>query len=124
MITNLSSGRLGAAIASALLARSVDTTLVGSRSLLSHPDWFDPRCRTISFRSFADLDRVLRCVKLGGFVNATADFKDHPEVINGASDLMVDVLGDRGRHARFAVGAGSLPRGVAVEVDAIVEISQ
>jgi enamine deaminase RidA (YjgF/YER057c/UK114 family) len=69
-----------------------------------------------------DLDRVVRCLKLGGFVNSVPDFADHPAVINGASDLMVDVLGDRGRHARFAVGAGSLPRNVAVEVDAIFEV--
>ena len=70
-----------------------------------------------------DLDRVVRCVKLGGFVNATPDFTDHPKVINGASDLMVEVLGDAGRHARFAMGAGSLPLGVAVEVDALFEIA-
>ncbi len=70
-----------------------------------------------------DLERVVRCVKLGGFVNATPEFQDHPTVVNGASDLMVEVFGDQGRHARFAVGAGSLPRGVAVEVDAVFEIA-
>lgn len=70
-----------------------------------------------------DLDRVTRCVKLGGFVNAPSGFKDHPKVVNGASDLMVDVFGDAGRHARFAVGAGSLPLNVAVEVDAVFEIA-
>lgn len=69
-----------------------------------------------------DLERVKRIVKLGGFVNATADFKDHPKVINGASDLMAEVFGDAGQHARFAVGAVSLPLGVAVEVDGIIEI--
>ncbi|MBU6140514.1 MAG: RidA family protein [Proteobacteria bacterium] len=69
-----------------------------------------------------DLQRVVRCVKLGVFVNADADFTDHPSVANGASDLMVEVLGDAGKHARAAVGSGSLPRGVAVEVDAIFEI--
>ena len=69
-----------------------------------------------------DLERVRRCIKLGGFVNSTPEFTDHPKVINGASDLMVDVLGDRGKHARFAVGAGSLPLNVAVEVDAVFEI--
>lgn len=69
-----------------------------------------------------DLDRVVRCVKLGVFVNAPASFTRQPEVANGASDLMVDLFGDSGRHARFAVGAGSLPRGVAVEVDGIFEI--
>jgi enamine deaminase RidA (YjgF/YER057c/UK114 family) len=69
-----------------------------------------------------DLERIVRCLKLGGFVNAAAGFADHPKVINGASDLMVAVLGDAGRHARFAVGASSLPLNVAVEIDAIFEI--
>ena len=69
-----------------------------------------------------NLDRVARCVKLGGFVNGTPDFEHHPAVINGASDLMVEVFGDKGRHARFAVGAGNLPFNVAVEIDAIFEI--
>ena len=73
--------------------------------------------------ALGDLDRIVRCVKLGGFVNATADFTDHPEVINGASNLMVKILGDKGKHARIAVGCGSLPRNVPVEVDAIFEIS-
>ncbi|HEX6957877.1 MAG TPA: RidA family protein [Ferrovibrio sp.] len=70
-----------------------------------------------------NLDRVKRCVKLGGFVNCTADFTDQPKVINGASDLMVEVFQDAGKHARFAVGANVLPRGVAVEVEAIFEIA-
>jgi enamine deaminase RidA (YjgF/YER057c/UK114 family) len=70
-----------------------------------------------------DLDRVKRCVKLTGFVNAISGFAQHPEVVNGASDLMVQVFGDAGKHARAAVGAGSLPRNVAVEVDAIFEIA-
>ncbi len=61
------------------------------------------------------------CVKLGGFVNCTPDFTDHPKVMNGASDLIVSVMGERGRHARFAVGAPSLPLGVCVEIDAIFE---
>ena len=69
-----------------------------------------------------DLDRVKRIVKLLGFVNATADFKDHPKVINGASDLMVDVFGDKGRHARSAVASPSLPMGISTEVEAIVEV--
>lgn len=69
-----------------------------------------------------DLDRVVRCVKLGGFVNCTPDFVNHPQVVNGASDLMVEVFGDKGRHARFAVGAPSLPFDVAVEIDAVFEI--
>lgn len=69
------------------------------------------------------LERIKRCVKLTGFVNADPGFTDHPKVINGASDLMVDVLGDNGRHARAAVGVNSLPLGVAVEVDGVFEIS-
>ena len=70
-----------------------------------------------------DLDRVRRMVKLVGFVNAVPTFTDHPKVINGASDLMVEVFGDRGKHARSAVGSGSLPLNVAVEVEAIAEIA-
>ena len=70
-----------------------------------------------------DLDRVVRVVKLGGFVQAGPDFTDIPKVINGCSDLMVEVLGDAGRHARSAVGVYRLPLGFAVEVDAVVEIA-
>ncbi|MBL8697716.1 MAG: RidA family protein [Alphaproteobacteria bacterium] len=70
-----------------------------------------------------DLDRVVRCVKVVGFVNATPDFADHPKVINGASDLIVSVFGDKGKHARSAVGMGSLPLGVATEVEGVFEIS-
>ena len=70
-----------------------------------------------------NLDRVTRCVKLGGFVNAAPDFTEYPKIINGCSDLMVEVFGDAGRHARFAVGAGGLPLNVAVEIEAIFEIA-
>ena len=70
-----------------------------------------------------NLDRVVRCLKVNVFVNATPDYDKQPEVANGASDLFVAVFGDAGRHARAAVGMGSLPRGVAVEVDAVFEIS-
>jgi enamine deaminase RidA (YjgF/YER057c/UK114 family) len=69
-----------------------------------------------------DLDRVKRCVKLGVFVNAIPGFSQHPEVANGASDLIVEIFGDAGRHSRAAVGAGSLPRNVATEVEAIFEV--
>jgi len=69
-----------------------------------------------------DLERVVRCVKLGGFVACDAAFVDHPKVINGASDLMAEVFGDKAPHARFAVGAPSLPLGASVEVDAVFEI--
>ncbi|MCU0868861.1 MAG: RidA family protein [Burkholderiales bacterium] len=69
-----------------------------------------------------DLDRVRACVRVGGFVNADPDFAFAPRVIDGASDLFVAVLGDAGRHARTAVGVATLPRGAAVEVDAIFEV--
>ena len=70
-----------------------------------------------------DLDKVVRCVKLGGFVNATADFAKHHEVINGCSELMIEVFGERGKHARFAVGAPILPMGTSVEIDGVFEIA-
>lgn len=70
-----------------------------------------------------DLDRIVRCVELGGFVACTPDFTDHPRVVNGASDLMVEVLGDAGRHSRFAVGVPSLPLDAAVEIRATFEIA-
>lgn len=73
--------------------------------------------------ALGDLDRVTRVVKLVGFVNSTADFADQPRVINGASDLMVEVFGEAGRHARSAVSAASLPLGVAVEIEAIFEVA-
>ncbi len=70
-----------------------------------------------------DLDRVTRCIKLGGFVHCKPDFTEQPKVINGASDLMVAVFGDAGRHARFAVGAPALPMNISVEIDAIFEVA-
>ncbi|GAB1477584.1 RidA family protein [Paracoccaceae bacterium] len=70
-----------------------------------------------------DLSRVVRAVKLVGFVNSTPDFTDQPKVINGASDFMVAALGEAGRHARSAVSAASLPFGVAVEIEGIFEIA-
>jgi enamine deaminase RidA (YjgF/YER057c/UK114 family) len=69
-----------------------------------------------------DLDRLVRVVKLVGFVNSTADYTDQPKVINGASDFMVAALGDAGRHARSAVSAASLPLGVAVEIEGMFQI--
>ena len=69
-----------------------------------------------------DLDRVKRVVKLGGFVNVTADFSPIPQVVNGCSDVMVAVFGDAGRHARSAVGVANLPLDFAVEVDGVFEI--
>ena len=72
--------------------------------------------------ALGSLDRVERIVKLGAFINSTADFTDQPKVANGASELMAEVFGDAGKHARSAVGVPSLPLGVAVEVDAIVVV--
>lgn len=72
--------------------------------------------------ALGSLDRVERVVKLGAFVNSAADFTDQPKVANGASELMVAVFGDAGKHARSAVGVPSLPLGVAVEVDAVVAV--
>jgi len=69
------------------------------------------------------LSTVRRVVKLTGFVNASEDFRDHPKVINGCSDLLVDVFGDAGKHARSAVGVNSLPENITVEIEAIFEIS-
>jgi len=69
-----------------------------------------------------DLNRVVRCVRLGGFVNTIDDFKEHSKVMNGASELMISLFGEKGCHARAAVGANSLPFGVAVEIDAIFEV--
>jgi len=69
-----------------------------------------------------DLDKVTRIVKVLGMVNATPEFGHQPEVINGCSDLFVEVFGDRGKHARSAVGLGSLPRGIPVEIEVIVEV--
>jgi enamine deaminase RidA (YjgF/YER057c/UK114 family) len=73
--------------------------------------------------ALGDLGRVAQVVRLTGFVNATPDFTDHPKVINGASDLMVAVLGDKGRHTRAAVGVAGLPAGSAVEIDAVFSVS-
>ena len=69
-----------------------------------------------------DLDRLVRVVKLGGFVNSAPDFTDQPKVINGASDFMVAALGEAGKHARAAVGVAALPLGVAVEIEGIFQI--
>ena len=76
----------------------------------------------LSVAAGGDLDRVKRVLRLGGFVNCTPEFTDMPQVVNGASDLMVEISGDAGRHARAAVGVSSLPLGVAVEVEAMFEL--
>ena len=72
--------------------------------------------------ALGDLERIERCVRLGGFINAAPDFVDLALIMNGASDLMVDVLGDRGRHARSTIGVASLPLGCAVEVEALFSV--
>ena len=74
--------------------------------------------------ALGDLDRVTACVKLLGFVNCAADFKEQPAVVNGCSDLLVEVLGEAGRHARSAVGVAALPMNAAVEVEAILEVAR
>lgn len=73
--------------------------------------------------ALGDLDKVVRVVRLGGFVNSAPDFVDGPKVLNGASDLMVAVFGDKGRHARTTVGVASLPSNAAVEVEGIFEVA-
>lgn len=70
-----------------------------------------------------DLEKVVRLVKIVGFVNSTGDFGDQPQVINGASDFLVEAMGDKGRHARSAVSAAALPFGAAVEIEAVFEIA-
>jgi enamine deaminase RidA (YjgF/YER057c/UK114 family) len=70
-----------------------------------------------------DLSRLARCLKLGGFVSCTPGFTDHPAVVNGASDLVVQAMGEAGQHARFAVGCASLPRNAAVEVEGVFELA-
>lgn len=73
--------------------------------------------------ALGDLDRIAQVLKLTGFVNAAPDFTDHPKVVNGCSDLIVEVLGEKGRHTRSAVGVASLPAGAAVEVEAIIAMA-
>jgi enamine deaminase RidA (YjgF/YER057c/UK114 family) len=70
-----------------------------------------------------DLNRLHRCLRIGGFVNATPEFDSHPKVVNGASDLVVALMGDAGRHARYAVGVASLPFDAAVEIEALFELT-
>jgi enamine deaminase RidA (YjgF/YER057c/UK114 family) len=73
--------------------------------------------------ALGDLGRIKRIIKVLGFVNAEPDFKEHPKVINGFSDFLAEVLGERGSHARSAVGAGSLPNGITVEIETIVQVA-
>jgi enamine deaminase RidA (YjgF/YER057c/UK114 family) len=75
-------------------------------------------------KAIGDLSRLKRIVKVFGMVNATEDFKEHPKVINGFSDLMVEVFGEKGKHVRSAVGMASLPGGIAVEIEVIIEVEE
>ena len=79
-------------------------------------------CLSSLKEAIGDLDRVTRIVKLLGMVNSAPDFGQQPEVINGASDLLTELYGERGRHARSAVGMAALPRGIAVEIEMVVEV--
>ncbi|MGC2411689.1 MAG: RidA family protein [Stellaceae bacterium] len=102
-------GKLGAAVA---IADGQAAARLCALNILAH----------LKTACGGDLDRVRRCLRLGGFVNCTPEFTDMPQIVNGASNLMVEVFGDIGRHARAAVGVSSLPGGVAVEVEATFEI--
>ena len=102
-------GKLGAGVG---IAEGTEAARLCALNILAH----------VRAACGGDLDRVRRCLRVGGFVNCTPDFTDMPQVVNGASDLMVEVFGDGGRHARAAVGVSSLPGGVAVEVEATFEI--
>ena len=103
-------GKLGAAIS---IADGQQAARLCALNILAH----------LRAAAGGDLDRVRQCLRLGGFVNCTPDFTDMPQIVNGASDLMVEVFGDAGKHARAAVGVGSLPLGVAVEVEAMLELA-
>ena len=73
-------------------------------------------------QSINNLDMITKCIKLGVFVNSTADFENQPEIANGASDLIVEVFGELGKHTRFAVGSNSLPMNISVEIDATIKL--
>jgi enamine deaminase RidA (YjgF/YER057c/UK114 family) len=102
-------GKLGAGIS---IADGQQAARLCALNILSH----------LRVAAGGDLDRVRRCLRLGGFVNCTPEFTDMPQIVNGASDLMVEVFGDAGKHARAAVGNNSLPGGVAVEIEATFEL--
>jgi enamine deaminase RidA (YjgF/YER057c/UK114 family) len=102
-------GKLGAGIA---IAQGQEAARLCGLNILAH----------LQNALGGDLDRVVRCVRLGGFVNSTPDFSEQPQVVNGCSNLMVEVLGDQGRHARTAVGVNVLPFDLAVEVESLFEV--
>lgn len=94
---------------------------VGADVAYQHARLTGLRMLAVAKAALGSLDRIQRVVKVLGFVNAAADFTDHPKVINGCSDLFVEIFGDRGRHARSAVGVGSLPLNITVEIEGIFE---
>lgn len=102
-------GKLGAGIS---IAQGQEAAKLCALNILAH----------LKAACGRDLDKVKRVLRLGGFVNCTPEFIDMPQVVNGASDLMVAVFGEAGKHARAAVGVSSLPLGVAVEVEAMIEL--
>lgn len=104
----LHTGKVGADVSSAEAYRHARLTGINLLSVLQE--------------TLGDLGRVKRIVKLLGMVNAVPDFGDHPAVINGCSDLFIEVFGDRGHHARSAVGVGSLPGNITVEIEAVVSV--
>lgn len=106
---NLIKGKLGVDFD---LAEGADAAKACAVSLLTQ----------VKFACGGDLNRLVRVVKLNAFVNSAPDFTDQPKVVNGASDFLVEVLGDAGRHSRSAVGVAALPLGVAVEIDGVFEI--
>jgi enamine deaminase RidA (YjgF/YER057c/UK114 family) len=94
---------------------------VGADEAYLHARLVAIRLLSVAKAALGSLDRVERVVKVLGFVNAAPAFREHPKVINGCSDLLVEVFGEKGRHARSAVGAGSLPENITVEIEAILE---
>jgi len=108
--TGLITGKLGADLDAAAGARAARTCAI---SLLAQ----------LKAATGGEIDRLVRVVKLTGFVNSAPDFTDQPQVINGASDFLVEALGEKGPHARSAVGTVSLPKGVAVEIEAVFEVA-
>ena len=108
----------GAIAIAGTLGDGVDVAQGQEAAQALRPAISSPRPR----RRLGDLDRIVQLLRLNGFVNAAPGFADHPKVINGASDLMVEILGDKGRHTRIAVGCSSLPLNAAVEIDAVFAI--
>ena len=93
----------------------------------AHEAWWQGRQTALALiatlkSEIGELSRVRRIVRVGGFVNAVDDFKEQPQVMNGCSDLLVAIFGDRGRHARAALGVASLPLGAVVEIEMVVEV--